>query len=562
MKIRLGRLALIAVMAAGVLTGCTGEPEYLDQNWTEENQLRDKFYTTSQGSQLIPYEWFFALENAKSHKLISSHDEISLLGYLPDYVPDPLTNPDGLPVGFVKDEDPQTGDWLGVNCAACHTAQFTYKQHVVRIDGAPSMGDFIKLYRTVRDSLDATLASRQKFRRFAKRLRLNYSESRAVYAQMKKIAAELDGTIERGVSKDHEPGYGRVDAFSGIRNEVFQHDLGIKENFRPSIAPVSYPFLWGTPDLQAVQWTGNADNPFGRNAGQVLGVLGRLDLKNPATLFESSIRRDNVFLMEQWVRELKAPKWPAHILGRIDQAAAQRGRALYNKVDASGYSCASCHALKNAKGQYPLTPASDNAFGKQFVKTTNIPLDEIGTDPNAFLTIYAQGDFKTGGLAPLLGGETEMFGPTLLTQIGGGVVRKLFQASPALTPQQQAVYSGFRVYAPGVEAPAYVPGYKARPLEGIWATSPYLHNGSVPTLHDLLLPPSERPSIFWVGNYEFDPVSVGYVTDNSFIRYKGVQARMFRFDTTRAGNYNSGHEYGTHLSRSQRWDLVEFLKTL
>ncbi|WP_244884590.1 di-heme-cytochrome C peroxidase, partial [Marinagarivorans algicola] len=274
MKIRLDRLALIAVMAAGVLTGCTGEPEYLDQNWTEENQLRDKFYTTSQGSQLIPYEWFFALENAKSHKLISSHDEISLLGYLPDYVPDPLTNPDGLPVGFVKDEDPKTGDWLGVNCAACHTAQFTYKQHVVRIDGAPSMGDFIKLYRTVRDSLDATLASRQKFRRFAKRLRLNYSESRAVYAQMKKIAAELDGTIERGVSKDHEPGYGRVDAFSGIRNEVFQHDLGIKENFRPSIAPVSYPFLWGTPDLQAVQWTGNADNPFGRNAGQVLGVLG------------------------------------------------------------------------------------------------------------------------------------------------------------------------------------------------------------------------------------------------------------------------------------------------
>ncbi len=556
------RLALIAVITVGFLTGCTGEPEYLEQNWTEENQLREKFYTTSQGSQLIPYEWFFALEAATSYKLISSNEQISLLGYLPDYAPDPLTNPDGLPVGFVKDEDPKTGDWIGVNCAACHTAQFVYNNRVVRVDGAPSMGNFIALYRTVRDSLDATLASRYKFSRFAKRLRLSYSESKAVYAQMQEIAAELDGTITRGVSKDHEPGFGRVDAFSGIRNEVFQHDLGIEENFRPSIAPVSYPFLWGTPDLQAVQWTGNADNPFGRNAGQVLGVLGRLDLQNPETLFESSVRRDNVFLMEQWIRELKAPQWPEDILGRIDHASAERGRAIYNKVDASGYSCASCHALKNAKGQYPLTPASDNAFGKQFVKTTNIPLAEVGTDPNAFLTIYAQGDFKTGGLASLLGGETEMFGPTLLTNIGGGVVRKLFTATPALTPQQQAVYSGFRVYAPGVTPPAYVPGYKARPLEGIWATSPYLHNGSVPTLHDLLLPPSERPSSFWVGSYEFDPVSVGYKTDRHQVRYKNIRTRLFYFDATREGNFNSGHEYGTRLSYSQRWDLVEFLKTL
>ncbi len=562
MSIRLGKLALIALAATGVLAGCTGEPEYLDQNWTEENQLREKFYTTSQGSQLIPYDWFFALENAKSHKLISSHEEISLLGYLPDYAPDPLSNPDGLPVGFVKDEDPKTGDWIGVNCAACHTAQFVYNNRVVRIDGAPSMGNFIQLYRTVRDSLDATLADRNKFKRFTRRLGLNTSQSNKVRTEMTAIAQELDGTIARGVSKDHEPGYGRVDAFSGIRNEIFQHDLGVKDNFRPSIAPVSYPFLWGTPDLQAVQWTGNADNPFGRNAGQVLGVLGRLDLKNPATLFDSSVRRENVFLMEQWVRELKAPKWPANILGRIDQSAATRGRALYNKVDASGYSCASCHALKNAKGQYPLTPASDNAFGKQFVKTKNIPLSEVGTDRNAIVTIFNQGSFKTGHLAPLLGGETEMAGPTLLTQLVGGTVKKLFAADKPLTPQQQAVYSGFRVYAPGVTPPKYVPGYKARPLEGIWATSPYLHNGSVPTLHDLLLPPSERPSIFWMGSQEFDPVSVGYKTGSSYIKYKGVGARLFRFDTTREGNYNSGHEYGTRLSYSQRWDLVEFLKTL
>lgn len=561
MNNKVGKAALITLVAAGVLTGCTGEPEYLDQNWTDENQLREKFYSTSQGSQLIPYDWFFALESAKGHKLISSQAEIEMLGYLPDYTPDPLTNPDGLPIGFVKDEDPKTGDWIGVNCAACHTAQFIYNNRIVRIDGAPSMGNFIKLYRTVRDSLDATLENKGKFKRFTHRLGLDAVQSKAVRAQMEAIALELDGTIKRGVSEDHEPGFGRVDAFSGIRNEVFQHDLGVEENFRPSIAPVSYPFLWGTPDLEAVQWTGNADNPFGRNAGQVLGVLGRLDLQNPATLFESSVRRDNVFLMEQWIRQLSAPQWPEYILGEINEVAAERGRNIYNKVDASGYSCAGCHALKDANGQYPLTPASQNAFGKQFVQTKNIPIAEVGTDPSAFLTIFAPDSFKTGGLAPLLGGETEMYGPTLLTKIVSGAVGKLFTAEPALTPQQQAVYSGFRIDAPGVTTP-YMPGYKARPLDGIWATSPYLHNGSVPTLYDLLLPPTERPSSFWMGSYEFDPQLVGYVTDDFSSKYKGGVNELFHFDTTRAGNYNSGHEYGTQLSHSERWDLLEFLKTL
>src|SRR5260370_17068936 len=63
--------------------------------------------------------------------------------------------------------------------------------------------------------------------------------------------------------------------------------------------------------------------------------------------------------------------------------------------------------------------------------------------------------------------------------------------------------------------------YKGRPLTGIWATPPYLHNGSVPTLYDLLLPPEDRPKSFYLGSREFDPAKVGYVTaqsaDNSFL---------------------------------------------
>jgi hypothetical protein len=97
-------------------------------------------------------------------------------------------------------------------------------------------------------------------------------------------------------------------------------------------------------------------------------------------------------------------------------------------------------------------------------------------------------------------------------------------------------------------------GYIARPLKGIWATAPYLHNGSVPTLYDLLQPAVKRPLQFKVGAREFDPVKVGYVND--------VSLTGWLFDTTIKGNERSGHEFGTSLAEPERLDLVEYLKTL
>jgi hypothetical protein len=116
--------------------------------------------------------------------------------------------------------------------------------------------------------------------------------------------------------------------------------------------------------------------------------------------------------------------------------------------------------------------------------------------------------------------------------------------------------------------------YKGRSLNGIWATAPYLHNGSVPTLYDLLLPKKRdtdpdsgeyRPDSFVVGSREFDPVKVGFRSEG----YDG-----FKFNTSRLGDMNSGHEYGAGrtpqmdgtqlpaLTADQRWDLIEYIKTL
>ena len=94
------------------------------------------------------------------------------------------------------------------------------------------------------------------------------------------------------------------------------------------------------------------------------------------------------------------------------------------------------------------------------------------------------------------------------------------------------------------------------PLDGIWLRAPYLHNGSVPTLRDLLKPPEERPKVFYRGYDVYDFDNVGFVSDGPEVERLG-----FRYDTSKKGNGNQGHEYGTNLSQKEIDDLLEFLKT-
>lgn len=101
-------------------------------------------------------------------------------------------------------------------------------------------------------------------------------------------------------------------------------------------------------------------------------------------------------------------------------------------------------------------------------------------------------------------------------------------------------------------------GYKAVPLDGIWARAPYLHNGSVPTLTDLLEVPENRPKVFYRGYDVVDSVNVGFISnvpeENGF--------RFFKYNTSDVGNSNEGHLYGTGLTADEKKELVEYLKTL
>ncbi len=158
-------------------------------------------------------------------------------------------------------------------------------------------------------------------------------------------------------------------------------------------------------------------------------------------------------------------------------------------------SCASCHAS-------PRTG-------------TVVPISEVGTDPNRIDTWNEKA-----------------------AREANAVVRDMGIERPGL-----------------VEAP--LTGYVAAFLDGIWLRAPYLHNGSVPTLHDLLEPVASRPAVFWRGYDLYDPERVGFVA-------QGAEAERIgsRHETAAKGGGNAGHTFGTDLSAPDKQALIEYLKTL
>jgi hypothetical protein len=188
------------------------------------------------------------------------------------------------------------------------------------------------------------------------------------------------------------------------------------------------------------------------------------------------------------------------------------------------------------------------------------PLSDVGTDPRLIDNIRLRYAYSSA----LQGRKTLVDARDPLSRFGEVVPAKdlavhvtmgayLGKEAPttSLKIVDQFIKDSARSLAEGPAPPA---SYKARPLNGIWATAPYLHNGSVPNLTELLKRPEERMTEFCIGNSRFDPVNVGYDTS--------CEGRSFRLDTRIPGNRNIGHNYGTDLSADEKRDLVEYLKSL
>ncbi len=540
---------------------------WLDQHWTIDQ--RNRFYHIPQGNELLPYAWFVALEQPrisfKGAPLFKDDSYLEGFGFIPDSAS--AQNPDALPVGFTREEDftdPYTGQnstALGLTCAACHTGELFYRDKAIRIDAGPSMINLKKFQTALGFAVLWTYYDPLRFRRFVHRV-LGPNPPTVAKAQLRKAVRNYLYTAWPEIKEEltHFPtdeGYGRTDALVRIGNYVFGTELNNKKNYAKGTGPVNFPPIWDASWFDWVQYNGSIQQPMGRNVGEAMGVRSRVNLLGyPGTRFDNTINVPNLREIEILIGGgdklgdgVWSPRWPTEIFGPIDTQKAAKGEALYRKL------CVGCH-------QWPILSDQDDKLdhwtdgkdtdGLQFLKVTMVSLDDIGTDPNEARN-FANRTADSGPLG--LGIVSAKDG---LFYVSQEVIQRAY-ASLKLSPAEQDEWNGHRENV--LRAPLK---YKARPHNGIWATPPYLHNGSVPSVYDLLSPVSERPKHFYLGSKEYDPVHLGIDT----APLKGAK----EFRTDKSGNSNAGHEFndgpighgviGRKLSDEERMQIIEFLKTL
>ncbi len=562
-------LSCLAFIAASLIqAGCASKPSASTPSpetvaWSQNGWSgaeRAEYYHLAEGSELMPYTLLANLVSVKTGKPFLENME--RFGFLPDAAGP--ANPHGLPVGMSSVHSRNksfTGiEMVGFTCAACHVGEITYQGKRLLLDGAPSLIDLQSYQVEFKDSLDAALRDPVKTvalvfaidrsavaggtpaapdasgyasdpatktagevapastadptfhsvssqtadaadssaalrgQTFAIRFRNDIAFLKARLAYLKNGKLLLDGT---------EPGPGRVDAFGAARNLLFP------KNAMRMQSPVSFPFLWDVPDNTQqptgaetvwIHYDGDTNSILERNIGQALGMGAVFDPKT----WESTLRIANLHRLEVLTHKLKAPVWPVDVLGPIDQAKAKAGQKIFDDT------CRDCHQNRLCA------------------------LTDVGTDPQR-ANSFGQ---------PVAGGVPF---PAAVKPILDSLKKRAF-SDDGISAADQATMDANPVIWRATGQ------YLARPLTGVWATAPYLHNGSVPTLWHLLHP-DQRPAKFIVGNREYDPAKLGYSTGGN----------GWTFDTSQPGNSNIGHigdKYGTSLTEDQKVSLLEYLKTI
>lgn len=511
---------------------------YLQQGW--DHHTRQTLSFTSFGSRFIPYDWFLVLEQPDNTIAFRDNNYMAAMGFITT-VADQY-NPDGLPVGLVRDSDKKSGDYIGMTCAVCHTGQVMIKGKRIRIDGGQALINYTQFEQTTLAALKETLTNDEKFSRFSQQV-IAAASTTTFTPELLKIQLQTRITeLEKhyAVNATDVPyGHGRLDAFGQIFNAIAVEALNMPENIHAPNAPTSYPVLWDASHLNIVQWNASAPNkepgPLFQNAITALAVYGTISVPKDKLTYQSSIRISNLGDIQRDFYQLVAPQWPVDIAGALNAEKVTAGKKLYDQH------CVQCHTIV------------DPTDKKRKLQAVLTPYKEVGTDPlvvENFISHKVKSGLLEGDKAMVLFGDklpVETSPLDLVTHAATGAL---------LNQPWQTIKALFKEYRSNDAPPEQTVfnSYKARPINGIWASSPYLHNGSVPTLYDLLLPAAQRPATFYVGNIELDLIKVGHV-------YSEAPNTSF-FDTRLSGNSNAGHEYASQLQDDERWALVEYIKSL
>jgi mono/diheme cytochrome c family protein len=558
---------------------------------------RAAYYSQNQGSRIMPLAWMKALRQPDGSAFLG--DGLARYGYLANIASPTST----LPVGFTTD-GPAGQEFIGMTCAACHTRQIQVGAAAWRIDGGPAIADFGAFMTDIDTDVTRVLADDAVFTAFATAVLGGVptaAQAQALRQQVTDWYAPYHAIVQRALPP-RPWGPARLDAVGMIFNRLTGLDIGasadhiIAGNIHVADSPVRYPFLWNASRQDQTQWPGFADNgdallALARNTGEVIGVFAQFHpyadpLRHPVLKLNyadnddgrtvNSANPDGLLKLEDLITRIGPPRWP----WPADATLAQQGAAIFALPAAQG-GCAECHGA--SQGKHRL-------FEPQTTWAT--PVQDVGTDNRQWKMIGVPGQaafpgwtVDTGVLAgaeipalmPKLKPQDSAFNTLRIAVIGtilqqipriGRFTVESEMNAPFLTADQKStgitngpsakeLFGAFnRTTTP--TAPAAPFKFESRVLQGIWATAPYLHNGSVPTLADLLNPPAQRPKSFRIGP-EYDPVKVGLAAQQTAFDYTLTTTGC---DDRSSGTSNCGHEFGTTLNAAQKAALLEYLKTL
>ena len=510
-------------------------------NQTAARRDGARFYHTGQDVQSlrIPYDWFVALEQPDATDVqqtpFSDTNFLERFGFpRASGSQAPAIQP--LPPGFTHLPEYRDrlggGAWMhpasgkpmggvGLTCAACHSARMTYNGVEVPIDFAPAITNPAAFGRALGLAVDHTNQIPARFDRFAAKLLGDTATDEA--------RARLHDDLRMWSRKgDFDLGSSQI-ARAGEKPNTFAVEPASGGADTGLWSGSWFNWLRGrdTPVRPTVERAAAANQPVPSAVGTVPSVRRRAALAAGPP-----------------------PKWP-DFLPPIEPVLAARGKGLYGEL------CQSCHGSPSDPVQTRGAASRvrfDSGTGRTASKAAQpashqwIGLDIVGTDPEQ-ANAMARREIKL----PETSGQSSS---TYVTAIAA-IVWRWYDPSPAASTSSVSA-------ARNIKAPPHPAGYRARPLNGIWATPPYLHNGSIPTLDDLLSPAEQRPSRFLLGGREYDPVKAGYRSTPS--------GGGFLIDTKVPGSGNGGHEFrdappgngviGRGLTDEERAALIEYLKTL
>jgi mono/diheme cytochrome c family protein len=294
-------------------------------------------------------------------------------------------------------------------------------------------------------------------------------------------------------------GPGRVDTFNAPKALLnFNMTHADKSEL---MGNADFPSVWnqGFRKNMGLHWDGNNNDVNERNLSAAFGTGA----------YPTTLDADRVTRTATWLLTATPPGYPYE----IDQPLAQQGAPVYQEY------CVGCHG--NRDGPYRHEPPAAG----EHVGTVD-PIGHIATDP-----------FR-------------LYSYTYLVAANQSTLYAGFEADWGFDKPYPQRFSHFKK----------TNGYAKMPLDGIWLRAPYLHNGSVPNLRELLEPHDKRSPTFYRGNDVYDRENLGFVAN--IAEQNG--RNFYLIDTAKDGNHNYGHEgadYGTSMPPDEKRALLEYLKT-